>query len=537
MKILDDLSMYGRFTFGLRRYFRQHLTLAQARAQVRERMAHRNENFLRVLERAVYGYPASPYLPLLKRAGCELGDVRGGVERDGIETTLRHLRKAGVFVTFSQFKGRAPLEVDGKIVASTAHAFDNPFGARAFVSESSGSSGQATHIAHDLEHQAATSAHHLLVRAAQNVTDAPFALWRGILPDGSGINNILHTAPFHRTPEKWFSHFGWRKSKLPLQSVFFSYWFVVVGRMSGARIPFPQYTPLDRADVVAQWTHETVRTRGSALLGTQVSRALRVALAAQEQELDLTGATMMVAGEPPSEAKVKAIRASGAHVFPTYGMSEVGRVAMGCGNPFDTNDTHLLHDAFALITHETPLPGFDLTVPAFHFTTLLATTPKLMLNVVSDDYGIVEERACGCLLDGCGYHTHLREIRSMNKLTGEGTTLVGTEMVNVLENVLPARFGGSPLDYQLQEGEDSAGFTRLWLVISPRVTIQDEAEVVRVVLNALSASSAGGHATRVVWESANSIQIRRGEPAWTARGKMMPLHVVKPTAAVPGDKR
>lgn len=527
MKLFDDVSMVGHLTGGLRRYFRQHLTLDDARALVRERMARRSENFLRLMERAVYGFPASPYLALMKRAGCEAGDLRAGVERDGIETTLRRLRDAGVFVTFEQFKGRVPLEVEGRVVAHGAHAFDNPFHARDFVSETGGSSGQATRISHDLEHQAATSAHHLLVRVAQNVLDAPFAIWRGILPDGSGINNILHAAPFDRTPERWFSHFGWRASHLPLPSVLFSYWFVVVGRGMGAPIPFPEYTPLDRAEVVARWLADTVRSRGSALLGTQVSRALRVALAAQENNLDLRGATMMIAGEPPTLAKVKAILASGVRVFPTYGMAEVGRVAMGCANPLDTNDTHFLSDAFALITHDTAVPGFDITVPTFHLTTLLATTPKLMLNVMGDDYGVVEERACGCLLGECGYTTHLREIRSVNKLTGEGTTLVGTEMVHVLEQVLPARFGGSPLDYQLQEQEDNKGFTRLALIISPRVMIGDDREVVQVVLNALSASSAGGHATRVVWESAQSLQIKRGEPIWTARGKMMPLHLLK----------
>jgi len=92
------------------------------------------------------------------------------------------------------------------------------------------------------------------------------------------------------------------------------------------------------------------------------------------------------------------------------------------------------------------VPGSDITVDAFHFTTLLPTARKLLLNVESDDYGVVETRSCGGPLESYGYTEHLRQIRSFRKLTGEGVTLVGSEMLRILEEVLPARFGGSPLD-------------------------------------------------------------------------------------------
>lgn len=524
--------MFARFATGLRQYIHKPLALSQARGLLLERAARRNENFLLLAQRAMYGYAASPYRALLQDAGCEYGDLRACVQRDGIEPTLRKLRDEGVYVTFEQFKGRAPLERKGKILAADARAFDNPFLAQHFYAETSGSTGKATRISHDLEHQAATASHHLIARAAHNVLDAPFALWRGILPDGSGINNILHTLPFDRAPEKWFSHLGWRASRLAWQHVLFSYWFVVVGNLSGAQIPFPRFTPLERADVVAQWVYDAVRGRGSALLGTQVSRALRVALAAQEKKMDLRGATFMIAGEPPTPAKVRAIQQSGARVFSTYGMAEIGRVAMGCANPLDTNDTHFLYDAFAMHTHPIAVPQFEMSVPAFHFTTLLPTTPKIMLNVVSDDYGRVEQRACGCLWDELGYRTHLREIRSINKLTGEGVTLIGTELETILEHVLPARFGGSPLDYQLQEREDARGFTRLSLVISPQLKIDDHAQVLETFLNALDGLSANGRATRAVWEMAHTIQIERAEPFWTARGKFYPLYLSKTNAAI-----
>ena len=48
---------------------------------------------------------------------------------------------------------------------------------------------------------------------------------------------------------------------------------------------------------------------------------------------------------------------------------------------------------------------------------------------------------------------HLHTIRSFEKLTAGGMTFVDTDVVRVLEEVLPRRFGGGPIDYQLIEDE------------------------------------------------------------------------------------
>ena len=73
---LEYLRMFLRFPFSLRRFLRHRLTLDDARRLAKDRMAHREENFLRLIERAVFAYPRSPYLALLKMSGCELGDLR-----------------------------------------------------------------------------------------------------------------------------------------------------------------------------------------------------------------------------------------------------------------------------------------------------------------------------------------------------------------------------------------------------------------------------------------------------------------------------
>jgi hypothetical protein len=160
-------------------------------------------------------------------------------------------------------------------------------------------------------------------------------------------------------------------------------------------------------------------------------------------------------------------------------------------------------------------------------THLHPSASKLLLNVELDDYGLLEERSCGCPLDALGLRVHLRQIRSFAKLTGEGVTLVGCEMVHILEEVLPARFGGSSLDYQLVEEEDEAGLTRLTLLVSPSVPIADEREVIEAIHAALARESLAADMARAFWAQAGTLRVRREAPRVGSGGKQMPLRLMQ----------
>ena len=117
---LDYLATFAQFPFAVRRFLRRPPTVDGARGRVRERLAQREANFLKIIERSVYGWPRSPYLALLKLAGCELGDVRALVGRHGLEAALQTLREAGVYVTVEEFKGRKPIVRGGLTPARQA---------------------------------------------------------------------------------------------------------------------------------------------------------------------------------------------------------------------------------------------------------------------------------------------------------------------------------------------------------------------------------------------------------------------------------
>jgi hypothetical protein len=281
------------------------------------------------------------------------------------------------------------------------------------------------------------------------------------------------------------------------------------------------------AIVVARWIAKTLAEHGVCVFIATPSIAVRTCVAAQEAGLNLTGAIIFGGGEAITPAKSKAIAATGARLVPLYFVVEIGAVGWGCARPADASDLHLIEDSLALVQHPRQVPSSELTVDSFYFTRLLPSAPKVMLNVETDDYGVIEERSCGCPLEDLGFTRHFRYVRSFSKLTGEGVTLVGTEMVRILEEVLPARFGGGPLDYQLLEEEDEQALTRLSLLVHPRIEIADEAEVIDTVLQALRQSSVAADLASAIWRHAGTLQVKREEPVWTARGKLMPLHLAQ----------
>jgi hypothetical protein len=98
-------------------------------------------------------------------------------------------------------------------------------------------------------------------------------------------------------------------------------------------------------------------------------------------------------------------------------------------------------------------------------------------------------------------------------------------MEHILEEVLPAQCGGSPLDYQMVEEEDDRGFTRLTIRVHPRVPLASEQAVIDTVLQALADRGGAADMSRGIWSQAGTLRVRREAPHLTARGKLIPLQV------------
>ncbi len=535
MQRINDAMKYARFSIGLRKFLREKVTLEQAREDIKRRLQEREANFLRIAEKGIFGYPKSPYLPLLKRAGCEFVDLRDTVRRRGLEYALRELREAGVGFNFEQFKGREPIECEGKSYFLSSREFDNPFLKASYYGTTGGSTGKAARVAFDLDAMTAQASQNLITGEVHGTLGMPKGMWRGILPNMLGVGGLLSGAKTGNVPLRWFTPLMKEDRRPSLKYSLANEWIVRLGRFYGEPFPFPEPVRLDEAVVIARWVAQTVKERGSCHMSAFASMSLRIAIAAIENDIDLTGAILAGGGEPPTETKVNTIKKSGARQRSGYSFSEVGAVGRACANPIDCNDQHFMRDHLALLQFPRQVPGTDIEVQAFNFTTLLTTAKKILLNVEIDDYGIVEERSCGCLLEEYGFTEHIREIRSFRKLTGEGMSLIGSEMETILFKTLPERFGGSALDYQLVEEEDELGFTRLSIHVSPKIQIESEDAVVETVLMGLGRESSIADGARAMWKQAKTLQVKRSDPVWTTRGKLMPLHLVKLGAQKTGD--
>jgi hypothetical protein len=521
----SEFTAFARFLAGLPRLVRRRMNVAEALTIVQDRLRNRERNFLQVVERSIFATAHSPYRALLEAAGCTLPDVRELVVREGLEATLQRLRSNGVYVSFEEFKGLQPIVRGSATIHARPSDFDNPVAGSYYTTTTGGSTGVGRRVLLDLRHFEALLPLRILVRHVQGVVGIPAASWSD-LPPGGGLQGVLLHAAAGEPATEWFCARLNGPDQGPLRFRAATFAALGVARLAGASVKWPRHLPFDQAVVLAKWAHEQVRDAGACTIHASVSRILRIAVAAKDHDIDLTGTVLRGGGEPPTPAKVAQILGTGATFRSSYAFSEVGTVGSSCINASEPNDQHFMQDHLAMIQAPRQVPGFDIEVSAFCFTSLLPSTPKLLFNVESDDYGTVDTQPCGCEWERLGFTRHIREIRSFRKLTGEGVTLVGSQLERILDE-LPSRFGGSALDYQFAEEEDEHGFTRLTLRVSPSVTLGSERDASEFVLRALGDLGAGGSLVQSTWRQAGTLRIRREKPAMTGRGKLMPLDIRK----------
>jgi hypothetical protein len=276
---------------------------------------------------------------------------------------------------------------------------------------------------------------------------------------------------------------------------------------------------------VAQWLAARAGHDKPACFTTYASSAVRIARAACESGLDLTGVVFITLGEPFTDAKRAAITASGARALVRYAFTEAGIIGFGCGTPRTSDDLHFYGNAYAMGRRSRTVGTGGPVVEALLFTSLLPSAPKILLNVESGDCARTERRECGCALGAAGLTTHLDSIRSFEKLSGEGMTFIQLDLIGVLEDVLPARFGGVGADYQILEEEDHEGILRLSLIVSPRVGAIEPDAVRSAFLDALARQPGASRAGVEVWRRAQTVHVVRRPPVPTPAGKILPFHI------------
>jgi hypothetical protein len=518
--LLDDVMMGLRLVRDLPGYLRRPLTVAEARSILHRRLEHRERDFLALARDAIFANPASPYRALLRLAGCELGDLERHVARDGIEATLGALYRAGVYLTVDEFKGRQPIVRGATTIVGGPERARNPLARAHLWSATSGSRGARTPVPMGLASLRDRAVNMYLALDARGG-----AGWRTGVWGMPGVGPLRWYSICGGPAARWFSpvdptlpglhpRYRWSVRALTWTS-----------RTVGVPLPRQQHVPLSAPLPIARWMADELRAGGVPHLWAFPSSAVRVCRTARDQGLDLAGARFTVTGEPVTGAGLDVVRGVGADAVADYGSADAGgSVSYGCLAPEAADDVHVFGDLNALIeAGPGPLPADALLV-----SSLRRTSRMILFNVSMGDRAVVSERRCGCPLEALGWRTHLRDIRSFEKLTAGGMTFLDVDVVRVLEEVLPRRFGGGPSDYQLVEDETTDGQPRLRLRVAPSVGPLDAGAVVEAFFDAVGTGTGTARLMMLQWRQAGMLTVERADPGPTPSGKILHLRRASP---------
>jgi hypothetical protein len=186
----------------------------------------------------------------------------------------------------------------------------------------------------------------------------------------------------------------------------------------------------------------------------------------------------------------------------------------------DGNRVHLVDDANCLFTAG---PDGSDRGPLFA-TTAAPFSPNFLINLELDDTVTLLPARCQCRFMEAGLTTEVRDIFSYSKITGQGMMLQSADLLALLEERLPARWGGIAGDYQLSE-EEAGAQTQMVLRVSPRTGVRNISGVHEDFMVELR-NIYGGHLSSRVWTFTGGFTVRLEEPVSTPTGKVYSIRLI-----------
>lgn len=519
------MNKYFRFIFGLEDFLKNVLTSESCIQSIKERINNREDNFLRAVKECIYHYPSSPYLKLLNLAKISYKNIESFVKRDGLEGALHILKNEGVYLTLEEARGKNEVVRKGHILRFKESDFNNPRIPPAFYIRTGGTTNKGTGAVVNLtfEFLAERAAHRYLMFEMHSLFSIPFIIWYPTL-GGVELATLLECAKIGKVPAHFFYQLDKRLRK-PSLDARMAFWYLdFMGKKMGINFPKPKPLILGDISEIARLISNLSENNCGSCIRTFVSSAVKICDLARQNNFNIEGTKFWVSGEPLTRHKFEEIASKGAKSICQYSFAEMGgTVAIGCDRALSPDDTHFLKDLFAVIQHNKEIEHLGTTFNAFLFTSLSLYAPKIFLNVENGDYGVVEERDCSCQFGKLGLNTHIYNIRSFEKFNAEGMTIFGSDLLKLIEETLVPKYGGSSIDYQFIEEQDSDR-TRTTLIVSPDVGKIDGKDMLDTIYKELSISPA--YQTQLsIWRQADTLRIKRAQPIPNKRGKIYSVRV------------
>jgi hypothetical protein len=523
ISLLSPSSLAGglRFAGKLPHFLRTKMETEQAEDILKNRLQNREKRFLSLVKKCIYEHKNNPYFLLLEHAGCEYGDIENLVAHEGVEGTLGDLLHNGVFLRVDEYKGHASVQRGSLRLKIDQSQLWNPFSSFHVPVKSGGSRGSGTPVRMDFDFISESAVNSCLMFHARNGFDWIKADWE--VPGRGALFRLLKFSRFGQPPRKWFSQVDPAASDLHPRYRWSANILRWGSLMAGVPLPKVEYVPPDDPMPIILWLKQTLDDGRTPCVFTFPSSAVILCHIASESGIDLKGARFLISGEPITEAKLKTITQAGGIPLSRYGTVECGPLGYGCLHPKKADDMHLLSDLHAFVQADDLADELGMPAGGVFVTSLNDSEPFMFLNVSMGDQAVLEEINCGCALQDLGWKTHISQIRSFEKLTGAGMTFLDTDIIQILEEILPSRFGGAPTDYQLIEGENERGEPVLQLRIHPSLGPLDEEQVIQVFLQSISAGQGSARIVGFTWEKTGLLQVDRRPPQGSSSGKILHL--------------
>jgi len=533
--MLREALQYSRTALAVYQHLRSPLE-PNPEDVIRKCMDRRLDNFL-ALAATVLAMPEHPYAQMFKLAGCSYADLEASVRRKGLETTLEKLLWEGVYLTHDEFRGKTEIVRSGRHIPATSSMWKNPGSRGGYVSSSSGTSGRS--VTTDLSIATVRLTESVLIIFAREFK-MQFGARLSVAPvlPGHGLFGAIYAGRLISGFDRWYATGGTTWKNLHYRVI--THVLVGEARLLGLPVPYPTYLQQNDFLPAAEYIRKRLDAGESVGMSGFVSAVARVAAAAVSNGLDLTGCSALTSGEALTDAKRRVIQSSGMIVYPSYGTTDFGSIGMPCAQMTEGNCTHVMKHAIALVSRQQETAWADTAVNSLYATSLLAESPRIFINAEIGDTGVIESATCDCLFSKLGFDLQVRDIAAISKVTAQGVTIEVAELVPLLEEALPARFGGHPGDYQLCETE-AGSQTELVLRISPGVSVATADEILRHFLGEVKRVY-GGSLSVVSWLHSAGIRAEVAPPIITATGKFRAVRLLgvsparaeerKPVAAV-----
>jgi hypothetical protein len=500
--------------------------LEGAKEEIKKALANREERFIHLARTQIYEHPSSPYLKLIKIAGCVFADLQTQVRRYGLEATLQRLAREGVYLTAEKFKGKKAVVRGQESFRVAPSCFESSNVGAGYQTQSSGTTNDPIRSFASLDLLAIRTPVTYFAFLAHDLFSHAHAMYEATLPGSAGVNNLMIYARMGVVAERWFAR------KIPIRSKIESMYHYLATQLLvhaamrfGPGFPKPEFIETNEINRIVHWAAEKQRQKTQCCIATAASNATRIARVASRSGTSLAGTKFIVSGEPFTKAKQEVIEKAGARATPRYAYGGSVNIGYGCAKPVYTDEIHVNKHLVALFPHPCPRENAGLTLHPLLCTTLHPPVPRLLFNVENGDYGCLTRRNCGCALEEVGLSLHLHHIRSFEKFTSEGMNYYYGDLFDLIEEILPAEFGGGPGDYQLVEEEDSDSQTRLTLLVHPEVGELNKSRILSRLKEGLAQGSRSNRFMSSLWQDVGTFRVKRDIPHCSGRGKLLPLHI------------